>query len=232
MVLTPPRVATMAFYYYLLVIATTTTSRTTISRSLSSTSALVPPPAYPRTGTGTATTTRSSTTIARLSRGRRGKSQSTGIGRIVGSGIDDDLGMGGEGVRDDGGDNDEDERDDDDGSGGVGAPMTTTATGTPRRTTLSGGPSLIFEMARRMLVWDDELYESGTMLNDASSIFSARSPGGGGSTPPPPPPSSMSATRTRMRTAMSPPLPRWRPSGIRRQSVSDIIQTLGHHPQS
>lgn len=32
--------------------------------------------------------------------------------------------------------------------------------------TLSGGPSLIFEMARRMLVWDDELYQG---LNDASN---------------------------------------------------------------
>jgi hypothetical protein len=39
--------------------------------------------------------------------------------------------------------------------------------------TLSGGPSMIFAMARRMLVWDDQDYQAYTMgkvLNDASPI--------------------------------------------------------------
>ncbi len=39
--------------------------------------------------------------------------------------------------------------------------------------TLSGGPSMIFAMARRMLVWDDEDYQASTMgkvLNDASPM--------------------------------------------------------------
>lgn len=39
---------------------------------------------------------------------------------------------------------------------------------TPIMQTLTGGPSLIFAMARRMLSWDDEFYQ-GTTLNDKSS---------------------------------------------------------------
>jgi hypothetical protein len=35
--------------------------------------------------------------------------------------------------------------------------------------TIRGGPSMIFAMARRMLVWDDEDYQAGRVLNDASN---------------------------------------------------------------
>mmetsp|Transcript_3730 Transcript_3730/g.7133 ORF Transcript_3730/g.7133 Transcript_3730/m.7133 type:complete len:560 (-) Transcript_3730:86-1765(-) len=44
--------------------------------------------------------------------------------------------------------------------------------------TIRGGPSMIFAMARRMLVWDDEDYQAGRVLNDASSNKST--PRGGG----------------------------------------------------
>ncbi len=82
----------------------------------------------------------------------------------------------------------------------------------PKRTTLSGGPSLIFEMARRMLVWDDELYQSG-MLNDAGS---RRSEGDTGSlTSVPTIPQSQLSDSTSS-------LPRWRPSAIRQQSISNV----------
>jgi len=101
--------------------------------------------------------------------------------------------------------------------------------GVPKQTTLSGGPSLIFDMARRMLVWDDEMYESG-MLNDAGSREGADEA----------PPSSILPTKQYLSTLTSSPssppplppsiptnsstsqLPRWRPTAIRRQSISNI----------
>ena len=84
----------------------------------------------------------------------------------------------------------------------------------PQQTTLSGGSSLIFEMARRMLVWDDELYESG-MLNDAGSRD-----GEGASSPSIPTTQSPSALPPIPSPASS-SLPRWRPSAIRQQSISN-----------
>ncbi|KAL9183837.1 hypothetical protein ACHAXT_004693 [Thalassiosira profunda] len=69
-------------------------------------------------------------------------------------------------------------------------------------------------MARRMLVWDDELYDSG-MLNDAGSRD-----GEGTSSP------SISTTQSPsalppIPTPASSSLPRWRPSAIRQQSISN-----------
>lgn len=98
----------------------------------------------------------------------------------------------------------------------------------PKRTTLSGGPSLIFEMARRMLVWDDELYDSG-MLNDAGS----RSGEGTKESLPQSQPKQLAAFPPLISTIISPsplrstevatsPLPRWRPSAIRQQSISNV----------
>jgi hypothetical protein len=69
----------------------------------------------------------------------------------------------------------------------------------PKQTTLSGGTSLIFDMARRMLVWDDELYQG---LNDASP-----------SSQPSP------SAATPMQAAVA--LPRWRPKSITQQSISN-----------
>ena len=99
----------------------------------------------------------------------------------------------------------------------------------PRRTTLSGGPTLIFEMARRMLVWDDELYDnSGTMLNDASSFNSSPSKQRGTISSYTSqrftsfPPTSSSSVPSSYTNPLSTPVPKWRPTNIRRQSVSDI----------
>lgn len=99
----------------------------------------------------------------------------------------------------------------------------------PRRTTLSGGPTLIFEMARRMLVWDDELYDnSGTMLNDASSSISSPSKQRVTISSYTSqrftsfPPTSTSAVPSSYTNPLSTPVPKWRPTNIRRQSVSDI----------
>jgi hypothetical protein len=74
---------------------------------------------------------------------------------------------------------------------------------TPTRT-LSGGPSLIFEMARRMLVWDDELYQG---LNDAS-----------------PSDDSKTALLNTLsdNTIASIHTPRWRPSPILQKSISNV----------
>ena len=105
----------------------------------------------------------------------------------------------------------------------------------PKQTTISGGTSLIFEMARRMLVWDDELYESG-MLNDASGSESVlrneqRSGGGGNMSPTPPSLLSLpseklttlsSTTAATTKLQQSNTLPRWRPSAIRQQTISNV----------
>jgi hypothetical protein len=45
----------------------------------------------------------------------------------------------------------------------------TTRSGNNLQQTIRGGPSMIFAMARRMLVWDDEDYQAGRVLNDASN---------------------------------------------------------------
>lgn len=100
----------------------------------------------------------------------------------------------------------------------------------PKRTTLSGGPSLIFEMARRMLVWDDELYES-SMLNDAGSRNGDDNKGllpSSSSLPPEQlaafPPLSVTSSSSPLLPidASASPLPRWRPSAIRQQSISNV----------
>lgn len=75
----------------------------------------------------------------------------------------------------------------------------------PKQTTLSGGTPLIFDMARRMLVWDDELYQG---LNDASPSSEASS-----STTP------TQAAAANMAAAAA--LPRWRPKSITQQSISN-----------
>ena len=82
--------------------------------------------------------------------------------------------------------------------------------------TLSGGPSLIFAMARRMLVWDDENYAGGA---------TAGAGGATGAVPPPPPsvpssssPSSAAAQRGGGRSGRPPVLPRWHPH----PGVSDV----------
>ena len=72
----------------------------------------------------------------------------------------------------------------------------------PNQTTLSGGTPLIFDMARRMLVWDDELYQG---LNDSSSSSE----------------SSSSATDHRDAATKNAVLPRWRPNSITQQSISN-----------
>jgi hypothetical protein len=77
-----------------------------------------------------------------------------------------------------------------------------------KQTTLSGGTALIFEMARRMLVWDDELYQG---LNDASSHSSEI-------------PSSSSVptqAAAAANAAAVAALPRWRPKSITQQSISN-----------
>ena len=75
------------------------------------------------------------------------------------------------------------------------------SSGEPTRT-LSGGPSLIFSMARRMLVWDDELYQG---LNDASRDDEDE--------------------RAILATALSNDsitAPRWRPSTVLQKSISNV----------
>lgn len=75
----------------------------------------------------------------------------------------------------------------------------------PKQTTLSGGTPLIFDMARRMLVWDDELYQG---LNDASPSSEASS--------------STAPTRAAAANAAAvAALPRWRPKSITQQSISN-----------
>lgn len=95
--------------------------------------------------------------------------------------------------------------------------------GRPKQTTLSGGSPLIFEMARRMLVWDDELYDS-QILNDASGSRGEY------------PPNSAPSSSTEYLSGLSPPKrpaasaeaeveissPRWRPAAIGRRSVSNV----------
>ena len=78
-----------------------------------------------------------------------------------------------------------------------------TASGEPART-ISGGPSLIFEMARRMLVWDDELYQG---LNDASRE------GDKGK-----------LLSTALSDGANPSInaPRWRPSPLLQRSISNV----------
>ena len=74
------------------------------------------------------------------------------------------------------------------------------------RQTLSGGTPLILDMARRMLVWDDELYQG---LNDASTSSE---------------PSSSAADPTQaaaVNAAAVAALPRWRPRSITQQSISN-----------
>ncbi len=76
----------------------------------------------------------------------------------------------------------------------------------PKQTTLSGGTSLIFDMARRMLVWDDELYQG---LNDASPSSE-------------PSPSAAAPTQAAAANAAAvAALPRWRPKSITQQSISN-----------
>lgn len=76
----------------------------------------------------------------------------------------------------------------------------------PNQTTLSGGTSLIFDMARRMLVWDDELYQG---LNDASPSSE-------------PYPSDAAPTQAAAANAAAvTSLPRWRPKSITQQSISN-----------
>jgi len=121
------------------------------------------------------------------------------------------------------GDETDDDKDDTD---------TTTDDGIPNQTTLSGGSSLMFEMARRMLVWDDELYDS-EIINDAGS----RKIGEGTKIPPTNTASSLSAEylnglpstsslappqSTSSAAGLSESLPRWRPSAIRQQSISNV----------
>mmetsp|Transcript_6188 Transcript_6188/g.13045 ORF Transcript_6188/g.13045 Transcript_6188/m.13045 type:complete len:686 (+) Transcript_6188:2-2059(+) len=91
----------------------------------------------------------------------------------------------------------------------------------PKQTTLSGGPSLIFEMARRMLVWDDELYQG---LNDAGSregASVAKSTTGYAKAT-----NAAIASETPLPTSAFPtsssPLPRWRPNPILQQSISNV----------
>ncbi|KAL7467673.1 hypothetical protein ACHAXS_007922 [Conticribra weissflogii] len=91
----------------------------------------------------------------------------------------------------------------------------------PKQTTLSGGPSLIFEMARRMLVWDDELYQG---LNDAGSRgdFSADTSAAGNAKTGIDGISSQTTLSLAAFPTSSSPLPRWRPNPILQQSISNI----------
>mmetsp|Transcript_13821 Transcript_13821/g.23480 ORF Transcript_13821/g.23480 Transcript_13821/m.23480 type:complete len:575 (-) Transcript_13821:41-1765(-) len=76
----------------------------------------------------------------------------------------------------------------------------------PKQTTLSGGTPLILDMARRMLVWDDELYQG---LNDASPSSE-------------PSPSAAAPTQAAAANAAAvAALPRWRPKSITQQSISN-----------
>ncbi len=75
----------------------------------------------------------------------------------------------------------------------------------PKQTTLSGGTPLIFDMARRMLVWDDELYQG---LNDASLSSEASS-------------STAPTQAAAANAAAVAALPRWRPKSITQQSISN-----------
>ena len=78
-----------------------------------------------------------------------------------------------------------------------------TTTGEPTTRTLSGGPSLIFEMARRMLVWDDELYQG---LNDASRDGEE---------------DKLLSTAISNNNVSS-NAPRWRPSSLLQRSISNV----------
>lgn len=81
------------------------------------------------------------------------------------------------------------------------------SSGVPKQTTLSGGTSLIFDMARRMLVWDDELYQG---LNDASPSSDIYSPK-----------VSTTTKAAAANAAAVAALPRWRPKSITQQSISN-----------
>ena len=74
------------------------------------------------------------------------------------------------------------------------------------RQTLSGGTPLILDMARRMLVWDDELYMG---LNDASTSSESSSSAAD--------PTQAAAANAAAVAA----LPRWRPKSISQQSISN-----------
>ncbi|EJK50034.1 hypothetical protein THAOC_31034 [Thalassiosira oceanica] len=93
----------------------------------------------------------------------------------------------------------------------------------PPRLTISGGTSTIMEMARRMLVWDDELYARDAMLNDASA---PREEWGG---------SSESGGESSGSPYLAPrpadgPLPRWRPPSIRPGCVSNANPSFRSAP--
>ena len=80
-----------------------------------------------------------------------------------------------------------------------------------------GGEGTILEMARRMLVWDDELYD-GRIVNDAS---------GSAVSPSPPsllslPPEKLSAIPPPTIQSSSTSLPRWRPSSVQQQTISNV----------
>lgn len=75
----------------------------------------------------------------------------------------------------------------------------------PKQTTISGGTPLIFDMARRMLVWDDELYQG---LNDSSTSSEASS-------------STAPTQAAAANAAAVAALPRWRPKSITQQSISN-----------
>jgi hypothetical protein len=87
-------------------------------------------------------------------------------------------------------------------SGGSNLSSREMSPGEPTRT-LSGGPSLIFEMARRMLVWDDELYQG---LNDASRDGE----------------DSLLSTALSDNANSSMYAPRWRPSPLLQRSISNV----------
>lgn len=70
--------------------------------------------------------------------------------------------------------------------------------------TFSGGPSLIFEMARRMLVWDDELYQG---LNDASHDAKE---------------SKLLSTNLSNSDGPTISTPRWRPSPLMQKGISNV----------
>lgn len=83
----------------------------------------------------------------------------------------------------------------------------------------------MFEMARRMLVWDDELYDS-QIINDAGSREEMEEgPIPSSSSSPSEQKSSLPSTTTSlppMPTIAATSLPRWRPSAIRPQTISNV----------
>ena len=81
------------------------------------------------------------------------------------------------------------------------------------------------EMARRMLVWDDELYARDAMLNDASSP--QREEGGDSDEPGVTSATSDSAAPSPI---VAGPLPRWRPPSIRPGCVSNANPSFRSEP--